>query len=421
MNLYGKIMRDRYEQVEYYSSAEYRRRWEVCRSVMEENDVDLLLIVDAARECHDTWVTGRRLLDTIIIPKCGDILGILGREYDEECFPVRTDVTDYRRYTKQKEPFRALDGLRFINYPGPEGIAKRIAGYAPAKIGLVNSRLLGYELKCALSSLLPDAEIKDLKQQLDSQKTIKSEEELTVIRFAAKTLEQIHDILPYVVRPGVTMKEAALQLKEAALDLGANGDLHINIIPLGPMDEPSSNKPHGPGGDGEAEGPTFHKGDAFFTIIECGGIGGHQMAMGRIGVLGKASEEFKEAVACSAAMNRFAASRMKPGNTLGNIRRACEARAIELGSHLRRMCWMHGLTNLGYFEQFALNDYGMEWPLTEGAVLHCHPVWFRKFPKFGPDAEGEVMLLNTYRVTKDGGVSIFDFDRHPFDVIEIDC
>ena len=165
MNLYGKIMRDRYEQVECYSPAEYRRRWALCRRIMAENGVDLLLIVDAARESHDTWITGRKFTDTIIIPKYGDILGILQREYDEDCFPVCTDVTDYRRYTMQRPPFESLDGLRFLNYPGPEGIAKLISAHAPTKIGLVNKRLLSYELKAALGEQLPGIEIIDVKQE----------------------------------------------------------------------------------------------------------------------------------------------------------------------------------------------------------------------------------------------------------------
>lgn len=422
MNREQWIMRDRYEQADCYSEQEYKRRWDVARRIMAEHDADVLLVLDAAREGHETWFTGRKNVETVIVPREGDILAVLCREFDERIIPFCPEKADYSRYVKQKAPYVEYPGLKYINYPGPADCAKLIARYAPKRLGIVNARLLGHELKAALDELLPGLETVDLKQELDSQKTVKSPEEWVALRYAAKTLEQIHDILPYVIRPGVHMGDAVQALKNAALDLGGNGDLHIMLVPTGPMDQPPPKRKLALR-DGRAKpdrGPTLEMGDSFFTIIECGGYGGHQLAMGRIGTLGPASDTFREAVRQAGMYNSFAASQMKPGNTLGNIVRATENLAKEHGTSLRRMCWMHGLSNQGYYEQFAVNDYGMEWPLTEGALLHCHPNYLRKYPDY-PGETSEMMLLNSYIVTPDGGRSLFDLEKYPLEVMEIDC
>ena len=155
MNMTGKLMRERFGQVELYSNEEYLRRWALARSVLDEQDVDILLIVDCTREGHDTWFTGRKYVDTVIVPRDDVIYAILHREYDEKVFPGRLDSVDYRRYVKQRAPEIKREGLRYVNDPGANGIAELISRYAPKRIGLVNCRLLTHDLKTALNTKMP--------------------------------------------------------------------------------------------------------------------------------------------------------------------------------------------------------------------------------------------------------------------------
>ncbi|MBR6239744.1 MAG: M24 family metallopeptidase [Clostridia bacterium] len=405
----NKNMRLRSMQVDLYTDSEYQRRWEIARSVIRDKNADLMLILDCAREGYDTWFSGRKMVDTIIVPLEGDITAFLHREFDESCFDDISGV-DYSRYTKQKKPDRELKGLAFKNLTGPDAVVDAILSAGAKRICLINSRLLTHSLKTGLEKEIPGLEIIDAKYDLDRLKIIKSTEELESIRYAAAAHEQLIEALKFIIRPGKKMSDINSEARKYLMGLGAYGDMHAFIAYLGKQDVPSM-----PPGAGPAD-PVIEYGDRFLTIYESNGYGGHHIAMGRNLILGKAGESYRKAIEFAAELNLFAASQMKPGNTLGNIRRATEKMALDAGTRLTRMCWMHGLNTDGYFEQFALNDYGMEWPITEGAVLHCHPVSIRKMPQ----GEEEAFLLNTYLVTKDGGKSLVDLKKRPFDIVEID-
>lgn len=417
MNLNEKNMRGRYSQVDYYPQEEFERRWAAARKVLEESPAEIMLIVDAAREGYDTWFANRKYADMVIVPKEGEIIVVLHREYDESHFEAEEITEDYGRYTKQRKPDIEHKGLRFINYPGPKGIAKLLHDFGEKKIGLVNRRLLTKALKEAVYEEIPGAEFIDIKQALDTVKTVKSSYELESLRYASVAHEQIIEALRFLMRPGKSLNQVNLEANRFLMGLGAYGDIHTMIIPLG---KEGIQGPDGHGGPGKDL--IIEKGDRFMTIYESNGIGGHHTAMGRHVFMGKANPEYKEALAYSAELNRFAASMMKPGNTLAQIRDAVTEKAAADGHRVGRMCYMHGLTTDGYFEQFAVNDYGEDWPLVKGAVLHCHPVYIREYPGVdGGTVVEDCMLLNTYLVTEEGGRSLVNFDKLPFDLIEIEC
>ena len=183
------------------------------------------------------------------------------------------------------------------------------------------------------------------------------------------------------------------------------------LIWLGPEDVPSGDI------DPSAEDRIIQKGDRFFALYESNAWGGHCTAMGRVFILGKASEEYKAAVEFAADNNRYAASLLKPGNTLKQIRSMTESRAAMLGHTMKRMCWIHGLSTATYGEGFYMNEASDEWPLTNGAMVHCHPVSTRYMPWAGPGAWEEAWELNTYVVTPEGGRPVV---QYPLGLTEID-
>ena len=153
------LMRDRYEQVDCFSNEEYARRWSLTRTIMAQHGVDLLLVLDAAREGHDTWLTGRKNVELVIVPQEGDVVAVLQREYPEDTLSFDPTVVDYRRYVKQKAPWVNRPGLTFIHYPNGDQLVQILEGYKPEKLGIVNQRTLSHELKTALDTRLSDIEI----------------------------------------------------------------------------------------------------------------------------------------------------------------------------------------------------------------------------------------------------------------------
>ena len=90
MDYYGKDMVARYEQVELFSPAEYRRRIAGVREIMKQKNVDTALFLEPAEETYDHWLTGRRFLDYLIVPAQGECFGILYRLRRRENRRLRT-------------------------------------------------------------------------------------------------------------------------------------------------------------------------------------------------------------------------------------------------------------------------------------------------------------------------------------------
>ena len=411
MILMGRKMRDRYEQVEMYSKEEYARRAQVVRTEMKKSGADALLILNDTAEAYDHWLTGREFLDYVIVPAEGEIIGVLFDEIDESGIEENLDRVDFGRYVHQKAFTTEAENIRFINPVSEHTLARLIAGFGTKKLGLINPDFLPWMLDEALRQEISDLEYIDLTREVDSQKTRKSEEELECIRMAGVAQTQMMEALEHMLRPGRHLKEIRTEVRDQIVSMGASGFLHCMLINLGNQMEIA------PPFDPYSDDVIIREGDRFFALYESNSYGGHCTAMGRVFILGKATEEYKQAIQFAVEVNEFAAARMKPGNTLRRIVADTKSYVTLKGHNLKRMCWMHGLSTATYGEQFGVNDISYDWPLTEGAVLHCHPITNRYMPWLGGGAWEEAWELNTYVVTPEGGKSLV---KYPLGLTEIE-
>lgn len=411
MILEGKRMRDRYEQVEMYSKEEYARRARLVRTEMKKGGVEALLILNDTGESYDHWMTGKEFLDYVIVPIEGEIIGVLFDEIDESGIKENIERADFERYIHQKAFTTVAENVRFINPVSENTLAKLIAGFGTKRLGLINPDFLPWLLDEALKKEIPELEYVDLTKEIDSQKTRKSEEELECIRMAGVVQTQMMEALEHMLRPGRHLKEVRTEVRDQIVSMGASGFLHCMLINLGNQMEIA------PPFDPYSDDVIIKEGDRFFALYESNSYGGHCTAMGRIFILGKATEEYKQAVQFAVEVNEFAAARMKPGNTLRKIVAETRSFVTLKGHNLKRMCWMHGLSTATYGEQFGVNDISYDWPLTEGAVLHCHPITNRYMPWLGGGVWEEAWELNTYLVTPEGGKSLV---KYPLGLTEIE-
>ena len=410
MILEGKKMRDRYEQVEMYSPQEYMRRAEVVRQEMKKKGVEVLLILNCTGEAYDHWLTGKEFLDYVIVPAKGEIIGVLLDEIDESVFEDDTEQIDFGRYIHQRAFTTQAPGVRFIHPVSESRLAELIAGYCREKVGLINPDFMFWKLDEALKNKIDELEYVDLTMEIASQKTRKSDEELECIRMAGIVQGQMMEALEHMLRPGRHLKEIRTEVRDQIVSMGASGFLHCMLINLGNQMEIA------PPFDPYSDDVIIQEGDRFFALYESNSFGGHCTAMGRVFILGEATEEYCQAIRFAVEVNEFAASRMIPGNTLRNIVAETRSFVTLKGHNLKRMCWMHGLSTATYGEQFGVNDISYDWPLTEGAVLHCHPISNRFMPWLGGGAWEEAWEPNTYVVTPEGGKSLV---KYPLGLTEI--
>lgn len=412
MILQGKKMRDRYEQVEMYSTEEYRRRATVVREEMKKKGVDVLVILDCTKESHDHWLTGKEFLNCVIVPSEGDIVGVLLDEIDESGFTDDGKDVDFERYVHQRYFVTNAEGVRFINRISEAGLAALIKEMtADQKVGIINKPYLTCALDSALRKVMPDLEYVELTREVDTRKTIKSQEELDCIRMSAVAQGQMMESLKHLLRPGRRFQEVRAEIRDQLVSMGGGGVLLCLLKYLGNQNEKMPNFNH------YKDDVIIKEGDRFFTLYESNSYGGHCIAMGRVFIIGKATEEYKQSVAFAEELNLYAAARMKPGATLREIVSETKSYAALKGHTIKRMCWMHGLSTATYGEQYGVYDISYDWPLEEGMMLHCHPFTNRFMPWLGGSTCEDSWILNTYMVTAEGGRNLV---KYPFGITEIE-
>ena len=398
MDYRGRKMLSRFEQVILYSDAEYRRRAEAVRAVMKAAGVQVLIFLECAEEAYDEWLTGRRLLDYVIVPEEGEILGVLWNEFREDGCVEYIDSVDFGRYVMQKPMETAPPGVRFLNRVSDDRIADVLVSSKPERIGLVLPQQMNAGLAAAIAEKLPRAELVDLTIPVALARAPKSGEELYVIKQARDIQIAVYDALPQIIRVGRNIDDTMNELTYLLHSLGGSGVVHCGLMCNGAQDAPA---PFGGFRDHRVE-----YGDRFFALMESNGPGHHHIAFGRHFVIGEPSKSWQTCVEDAVRIHQYAVSQMKPESlTLAQIAVKTRKFSNSLGYTLRESVgwnWMHSLGGY-YYEQYSLEDYTEDIPLKKDVLLHCHPLIYREFP----DGQREdVFILNTYQITEQGAVDL---------------
>ena len=85
MKLQDLRMLDRYEQVRLYTPAEFERRWQVARSVMQTHGCRTLVVFSPSFEGYDQWLADVRGLNLVIVPESGAVPGAAARGFCAVC------------------------------------------------------------------------------------------------------------------------------------------------------------------------------------------------------------------------------------------------------------------------------------------------------------------------------------------------
>ena len=410
MNYYGKNMVCRYEQVELFSPAEYRRRIDGVAEIMKRQGVQAVLFPECAEETYDHWLTGRTPLDLVIVLEDGRCFGVLYSELDETGLPQ--GPADYGRYHMQREACDPpCDGVEFLNRLPDERLADLIAAARPGRIGLVLPDHLNAGLCDALTARLPGVEFADLTLDAALFKAVKSDEEVYAVRQSAAAQRKVFEALPQMLRLGRSVREVDREIAYYLSELGCSGVVHGGVHYKGNMDTPAI------GMGGRNPDAVLRPSDRVFVMFEANGPGHQHVAFGRHFVFGEPSEAYAGAIAFAIRSHQFAVDLMKPDSlTLAQIavktRKFCNRNGYELMERVG-WNWMHSM-GAYYYEQYSLEDYSEDEPLRSNILLHCHPVTYRTYPDIDPNLREDQFILNTYLVTDQGAQ---DLSGIPLDLV----
>jgi Xaa-Pro aminopeptidase len=186
------------------SFKERDRRWNGLRAEMRKRDLAAIVVGSfQGRERLESYLIDDFLDSVAILTHDAPVTVVtfspsrLSRVYESARRGIEPWVSDFRIGSGGAGVGRALRD---------HGLAKArigVVGYGPTAPGEMEGQL-PHGFHNSLSGELPDAVLEDFTREFTDFLLVKSEEELALLRFAARVSEQASEVMAQVARPGVS-------------------------------------------------------------------------------------------------------------------------------------------------------------------------------------------------------------------------
>jgi Xaa-Pro aminopeptidase len=178
-------------------------------------------------------------------------------------------------------------------------------------VGLVAPASMYHSFGARLTAVLKAVRIVDATEIVDRIKAIKSEEERAFIRQVATMQDEVMRRVREFIRPGLRDFEIAAYAQYLGQQLGS--EQGIFLCSSAPPGRAASFRPR------SMQGRVVERGDVYSLLVENNGAGGYYTELSRIFVLGRASQELRDAHAAVLDAQNFALSLLKPGASCREI------------------------------------------------------------------------------------------------------
>jgi len=351
------------------SQTEFERRLNAVRGQLQARGLEALVQFSAV---YNLYLSGFAHSPTerpivLIVPVEGEVsmlIPLLEEDHVRERVPIVKELRIYREYPGQLHPMAQLaDFLREL-------------GLESARLGIDSDghgSIYGYRGP-ALSEVLPEATLVNVRDMLERLRVIKSEEEINLVRSCVPWGNRLMEIIREQVKPGVSELEASLRaFTEASAELlhemgEAYRGYDNGSIPVlgGFVAGPKTALPH-PIDDGRA----LQSGD---VLIAWGGprFAGYHAELERTMILGPVSERQRELFKIMVAMQQVAFEAIKPGVPCSQVDHAVldfakRHNVLQLTRH-------HSGHGLGFqIHEAPFLDSGDTTVLEPGMMFSCEP------------------------------------------------
>ena len=297
------------------SGQELDRRWTAVRSFMRTQNIDALVM-----QCSNDflggyvrWFSGSPATHAypraVIFPLDG-LLTVVHQ--GNEGGVIKTDGITHPNYGIGKR----LTTPSFVTagYTGgydADLVLGEIAANGYKNVGVVAPATWYYTFGARLKEQAKDVTFVDATDEVDRIKAIKSAEEIDWIKKCAAMQDQVMAKLHEHIRPGMKDFELAAYAQYLGQLLGS--EQGIFLAGSAPSGRPADQY------ERWQMGRTLRKGDIYRQLIENSGPGGYYTELSRFIVLGKASQEQKDAVALAVEAQQETVKRLKPGTSCREI------------------------------------------------------------------------------------------------------
>ena len=299
------------------STAELERRWAAVRAAMAEHRIDVLLM-----QANNDFMGGyvKYLTDvpatngypvTVVFPH-DERMTVIGQGPFGVVRELPPEGDGLRRGTAR---FMGTPSYASAHYTAEydAALAERVLErYAGGTVGLLGTAAMSFALVDYLKrGKLAKAKFVDASDVVDRIKSVKSEEELTLIRRTAAMQDAAMDAVFKAIRPGMRDLEVAAIAEQVGHSLGSEQGLFL-----------CSSAPVGVSamfGNRHLQNRVIQPGDQYTLLVENNGAGGFYTELGRTCVLGKASQEMKDEFAFVLEAQKFMLGLLKPGASCKDI------------------------------------------------------------------------------------------------------
>lgn len=298
------------------SDAELQRRWDLVRTLLRAHDLDAL-VVQGSNEFYAGYV--RWLTDipatsgnftTVVFYREDDMVIVTGGAKDGVATAPAGRGWEYRGVKKViTAPF--MTPLAFTAGYDAAAAAEELNNLPASRIAIAAPNAMSATFLDGLRKRLRTDDFRDLTDELDSIKAVKSQEEIALIRRCAQLQDRVFEKVLAVVRPGLRDHEIVATAQHAAQDLGSeNGIFLAASAPLGVAGIKVRRR---------LMGRAVQQGDQFTILIEVNGPGGYYTEIGRTCVLGKASCEMQYEFTFARQAQDFTVSLFRAGANPADI------------------------------------------------------------------------------------------------------
>jgi Xaa-Pro aminopeptidase len=321
------------------STAELERRWKAVRASMKDNKIDVLVMqnnndhMGGYVKYFTDIPAGNGYPNTVVFPRDDRMTLITQGPFDgSQSLPTGGD--GMRRGIAQVLTTPSYASAFYTQDYDPALAAKALAPFAQATIGLVCTYQIGLATGEYLKREFPHARFLDATDLVDQIKSIKSQEELELIRKTALMQDGAMKAAFDAIKPGMRDSDVAATAQYYSQRHGSEQGIYL--CASSPLGTPCKF------GHRHTQNRVIREGDYVALLVEDNGAGGFYTELGRTAVVGKAPQQMKDELAFTLEARRMTLDLLQPGTSCAEIWEAYNAFMRKNGRPEEARLYCHG-------------------------------------------------------------------------------
>ena len=298
------------------STAELERRWKAVRAAMTEGKIDVLVMqnnndhMGGYVKYFTDIPAGNGYPNTVVFPRDDRMTLVTQGPFDgAQDLPVTGD--GMRRGVKQLLTTPSFASAYYSNDYDAELAAKALVPFAKGTIGLVCTYQMGFATGDYLKRKFPNATFVDATDLVDRIKSIKSPEEMELVRRTALMQDAAMKAAFDAIKPGMRDSDVAATAQFYSHRHGSEQGIYL--CASAPLGTPCKF------GHRHTQNRVIREGDYIALLVEDNGPGGFYTELGRTAVVGKAPQSMKDELAFTLEARRATLDMLKPGTSCAEI------------------------------------------------------------------------------------------------------